>query len=424
MRLEDGQGFPVTEATTEAEARGDAFNSSPSWFPDGRSLYFISNRGGGMDLWRRGIATDGTATGPTHRLTTGVEMLFARFSPDGSRLAFSRERRMGNIWRVPIQGKRPATWSDARQLTNEQRPPLHVGLSPDKTWLAFGLRGQEGRHLWKLPAEGGVPQRVLMDPMTQVYARWSPDGRRIAFHSDRKIWTTPLDGGPPSRLSEDEAFHGRPAWSPDGREIAAGGDGDVWTLPAQGGEARRITTDPAGDTIAARRAVWSPDGREIVFYSNRSGNWDIWVIPSGGGEARQLTSDPATDDRPGWSPDGQWIVFQSDRAGGRLWSDAYGGGRVWRVPAAGGEAEPVLDEDSWSLTFQPGGDRVYFAARRGGRGNLYEKEFGSSTDRQLTDFVGRLGYLDSLNDTDGEFLYFTWSEDHGDLWAMDVEPMP
>jgi Tol biopolymer transport system component len=170
--------------------------------------------------------------------------------------------------------------------------------------------------------------------------------------------------------------------------------------------------------------VWSPDGREIVFYSTRSGNWDIWVVPSDGGEARQLTNDPATDDRPGWSPDGRWIVFASDRAGGRLWNGIYGGGRIWRVPAEGGEAEPVLDEDSWSPVFSADGNVVYFGARRGGRGNLYEKEFGSSPDRRLTDFAGRPGYLGSLDDTDGEFLYFTWNEDHGDLWVMDVEENP
>jgi len=98
-----------------------------------------------------------------------------------------------------------------------------------------------------------------------------------------------------------------------------------------------------------------------------------------------------------------------------------GGGRLWRVPAEGGEAEPVLDEDSWSLIWAPTGDTVYFAARREGRGNLYEKVFGSPTDRQLTAFAGRPGYLDRLWDTDGEFLYFIWSEDHGDLWVMDVE---
>jgi hypothetical protein len=91
------------------------------------------------------------------------------------------------------------------------------------------------------------------------------------------------------------------------------------------------------------------------------------------------------------------------------------------VPAEGGEPEPVLDEHSWSLIFSLGGDKVYFGSRRKGRGNLHEKEFGSSADRQLTDFAGRPGYLGSLNDTDGEFLHFTWNEDHGDLWVMDVD---
>jgi Tol biopolymer transport system component len=299
-------------------------------------------------------------------------------------------------------------------------------LSPDKTELAFSLRLQEGRHIWKVAAEGGVPRRVLMDPMEQVMPTWSPDGQRIAFQSDWEIWVVPQDGGPPSRLTENEVLDIAPAWSPDGRELFfhsnRSGNTDLWAFSAQGGEARQITTNPAEDYASISISPWSPDGREIAFSSSRSGNWDIWVIPSEGGEARQLTSDPARDGRPGWSPDGQWIVFQSDRAGKRLRSGVgVRGGRLWRVPAEGGEAEPVLDEDSWSLIFSPGGDTVYFAARREGRGNLYEKEFGSSADRQLTDFAGRPGYLRSLDGTDGELLYFTWNEDHGDLWVMDVD---
>ncbi len=91
------------------------------------------------------------------------------------------------------------------------------------------------------------------------------------------------------------------------------------------------------------------------------------------------------------------------------------------MPAQGGEAQPVLGVDSWALVFSPGGETVYFVARREGRGNLYEKEFGSSIEHQLTDFVGRPGYLGYLDDTDGQYLYFTWREDHGDLWVMDVE---
>jgi Tol biopolymer transport system component len=356
-------------------------------------------------------------------------MLFARFSPDGRRLAYSRGRRFGNVWRVPILEGRLATWSDAQKLTDEQGVPAHVKLSPDKTQLAFCLRGPEGTHIWTMPAEGGVPRRILMDPMEQIWARWSPDGQRIAFHSHGEIWVVPQDGGQPSRLTEHEAFSICPAWSPDGREIAfhstRTGNLDVWVLPAEGGEARPITTDPASDSVGGQSCssvgAWNPDGREIVFNSTRSGNWDIWAIPSGGGEARRLTRDRGADYRPCWSPDGRWVLFYSDREGGRLWSqDGFGGGRLWRVPAEGGEAEPVLDEQSWSLIFSSGGDKVYFGSRREGRGNLYEKALGSSADRQLTDFAGRPGYLGSLNDTDGEFLYFTWSEDHGDLWVMDV----
>jgi Tol biopolymer transport system component len=176
-----------------------------------------------------------------------------------------------------------------------------------------------------------------------------------------------------------------------------------------------------GQVHWSQSGVWSPDGREIVFYSSRSGNWDVWIAPSEGGEARQLTTGPAADRFPAWSPDGRWILFDSDRGGGRLWNDTIGGGRLWRVPAEGGEAEPVLGEDGWSLIFSPDGDTVYFGARREGHGNLYEKPFGSTAERQLTDFAGRPGYLAWLHDTDGESLYFTWSEDHGDLWVMDVE---
>jgi dipeptidyl aminopeptidase/acylaminoacyl peptidase len=209
-----------------------------------------------------------------------------------------------------------------------------------------------------------------------------------------------------------EALDMGPGWSPDGQEIAfnstRSGNWDVWILTAQGGEARPLTDDPADDFAGSG---WSPDGRQIAVASTRTGNQDIWVAPSEGGEPRQLTSDPANEEGAFWSPDGQCLIFATNRAGGSF----------WRVPAEGGEAEPVLDENSWSPRWSPGGGRVYFAAQREGRGNLHVKDFGGTAERQLTDFVGRPGYLGSEWDTDGEFLYFTWREDIGDLWVMDVD---
>ena len=320
---------------------------------------------------------------------------------------------MADLWRVPILAGRPATWSDARQLTDERGWPRHVSLSPDKQQLVFCLRGQDGEHMWKMPSAGGEPERVLMDPMAQIFARWSPDGREIAFQCGlHDIWVAPEAGGPASRLTEHEAIDVGPAWSPDGREIAfisnRSGNFDLWVVPARGGQARQLTTDPADDVYVYQ--PWSPDGRRIAFTSSRTGNGDIWVTPVEGGEPLQLTSDPAVDSLPFWSPDGKWVLFTSRREGGR----------VWRVPAEGGEVEPVLDSDD-SLIWSQSGDRIYFGDWREGRGNLYEKEFEGSAKRQLTDFAGRPGYLDGLDDSDGKFLYFTWSEDFGDLWVMDVD---
>jgi hypothetical protein len=70
-------------------------------------------------------------------------------------------------------------------------------------------------------------------------------------------------------------------------------------------------------------------------------------------------------------------------------------------------------EPRWSLS----GDSLYLAAH----GDLYEKEFGSPDKRRLTDFAGRPGRLFRAFDTDGKYVYFTWREDHGDLWVMDVD---
>jgi Tol biopolymer transport system component len=405
MRLAGGKAFPVTEDNTR--------NLSPSFSADGRSLFFVSNRGGSMDLWQRRLATDGTPAGTSQRLTTGLEMLYARFSPDGSRLAYAKGGTMGDVWRVPVLKDRPATWSDAQQLTHQRGQHSYVSLSPNKKELAFCLRGHEGLYIWKMPAGGGDPERILFDSREQVWAKWSPDGQRIAFHADGDVWIVPRSGSPATKLTHYEGFDGGPEWSPDGSEIAycsiRHGQEELWVMPARGGEARRLTDD--GEFASA--GSWSPDGRHLAFVSVGATRRGVRVIPSAGGEARELTTDAAFDgppvDLPFWSPDGRWVIFKSNREG-----HPY-----WRVPVEGGEAQPFLD--GWSPKWSADAKRIYFVARRHGQVNLYERANGSTTERQLTDFAGRPGFLASLDDTDSKSLYFTWREDHGELWVMDVD---
>ncbi|MFQ5710756.1 MAG: TolB family protein, partial [Candidatus Geothermarchaeales archaeon] len=106
-----------------------------------------------------------------------------------------------------------------------------------------------------------------------------------------------------------------PAWSPDGRRIAFSSDRmesvDIWVVDADWGNLRRLTRDRSTDSWP----TWSPDGSKIAFTSHRSGNYDIWVMDANGKNKVQLTTDPAWDMDPAWSPDGKKIAFTSDRSG-------------------------------------------------------------------------------------------------------------
>ena len=125
LRVSDQASFAVTERK--------ALNISPSWSADSRNLYFVSNRRGSMDLWRLRLEEDGTPIGSAERMTTGIEMRYAGFSPDGRKLAYSRGRDIRNAWRVPILPDRAARWDDAVRLADGQALITSMTISPDRS---------------------------------------------------------------------------------------------------------------------------------------------------------------------------------------------------------------------------------------------------------------------------------------------------
>jgi len=417
LRLSDGQLFAVTQS--------GALDWAPSWSSDGKYLYFVSNRGGSMDFWRQRISEKGEPFGNPLRMTTGLEMRYAAFSSDGGRLAYSKDQRRSNLWRIPILKGRPATWQDAAQLTFEQMSLSNLQVSADGKHLAFAMYRQGKKHVFSLPAEGGSPKRVLLDPMDQLQPRWSPDGQQIAFHSDeagddRNIWVVPAEGGPARRLTESQSWEILPHWSPDGRQIlftmlsfegvpGSGVSRSICAVPAEGGAVRTVVEDA---TIAMTNLyqTWSPDSREIVFASNKTGNEEIWITSIEEGRPRRLTNHPANDRFPDWSPDGHWILFISDRKGDS---------RPWRVPAAGGDAQLVADLESREARWSPDGKTIHFVGKRERVENVFEAPGTGGVERQLTDFKGRYGRLQAFKAA-GNYLYVVWAEETGELWVMDI----
>jgi Tol biopolymer transport system component len=188
---------------------------------------------------------------------------------------------------------------------------------------------------------------------------WSPDGRRLAFYSERdgnaEIYVMSADGTGVTRVTNTKADEGYPAWSPDGRTISfdsdRDGNFDVFAMNPDGSNVRPLTRHPARDVSA----TWSPDGSKIVFMSDRDGGFDAYeaaanpaasatrvtrtgsawfpvlspdakslafhvgrdvhTLPSAGGEPRRLTIDPANGMYPSWSPDGRRIAFMTWRNG-------------------------------------------------------------------------------------------------------------
>ncbi len=359
-----GEAIPATAGSTN--------DWSPFWSADGRKLFFVSNRGGAMDLWEQSIGDDGRPEGVARPITTGLGIRSVAFSPDGAKLAYSRGRLVSNVWRVPILQDRPATWADAEPLTADYAFAETVDVSPDGKRLAVSSDRAGNQDLWILPSEGGEMTQLTTDPTEDWLPNWSPDGKEIAFYAYRS------------------------------------GNRDIWVMPAAGGPARQLTFHPAEDIAP----TWSPDGREIAFSSRRSGNRDIWIIGVEGGEPRQVTKHPAGESFSAWSPDGRWLVFNSQRTGVSSF---------WRVLSTGGEPEPLSEGPGVVGRFSPDGKVLYFTGWGTERDrNLWALSMEDGSEYPVTDLVGRSGRVGWALATDGTYIYFTWWEDLGDIWVMDV----
>jgi dipeptidyl aminopeptidase/acylaminoacyl peptidase len=267
--------------------------------------------------------------------------------------------------------------------------PTDLRISPDGSRVAFAVKAPSPDHhgyhvaLWIAPTDGSAPERQLTLGATKDTApRWSPDGRWLAFLSDRGAVLRA--GG--ARGDGEEARPVRRG-PPDaaGREIPRGST-QVWLLPMDGGEARQLTDLP--EDVA--ELAWSPDGTRLCLVSasrrlrarersdRRGGDaqrrdvrlideldyqlngvgftYDrrpkLWLVDVADGAARRITSGPSADEQPAWSPDGRAICFVSNRGPKRdlVWrSDLYlvdaAGGPVVRVT---GGRDRVFHSPAWS----------------------------------------------------------------------------
>jgi tricorn protease len=301
----------------ETVTNGTAKDRWPMWSPDGRTLYFVSDRSGNDELWSQ---TDGRF----RQLTAlhGETVLFPTISRDGKMIAF--EHGMA-LWTYDVETGATRKLAVELQGLPDVTTPEHVAqiagfaslaLSPDGKKIAFVARG----HIFAADAQSGGEAQMIASsqPAADVLPVWAAGSRRIAYVVDHGNQTAiaiyDFPDGPERIVTPPGHYDDYPHWSPDGKSLAFVRDGVELHVLDLATDADRVVAHGVMDRRpfgSEGDIAFSPAGDWIAYVDqDRGGYSNVRVVPASGGASRAVTFLPNTNGGPvTWSPDGTRIFF-------------------------------------------------------------------------------------------------------------------
>jgi Tol biopolymer transport system component len=338
-------------------------NPGPVWAHDDQSLIVSDGVGLKASEALFSIPLDG---GPKKQITVPTDVtrdFYPSLSPDGKTIAFVRQtsEKASDVFVVSTYGGKP------QQLTFDKMDVQGVAWKKDGATIVFSSnRGGSSYGLWEVPTAGGTPTAIPVsgeqatDPFISLA---SGDLAYTDTIETSSIWRQRIAGasqakGHAERLISSSRRDSSPKYSPDGRYIAfasdRSGSWEIWKSKNDGTDVEQITNF-SGAMVGSPN--WSPDGRFIIFDARPNGRSVIYTVPAIGGTPKALTSDDFENKLPTFSNDGKWIFFASGRNGLV---------QLWKMPAQGGVASQVTSIICHDAFESPDGERIFFESRSPG----------------------------------------------------------
>ncbi len=396
----------------------------PRWSPDGGSLAIIAHFAGYSSA--RDIGVYDLKSKKLKLLTKDGKSRRAyntdpAWSADGKWIVYASKRSgTMSLWKVPAKGgeSHPVT----QGATEDQRGP---DVAPDGTALLFRTAGIQ-LDVSLLELAGREPEKVTKDVWSDRFPAWSPDGKRIAFRSQRT-------GDDPTQQSivlydlqskEEKVFPGPPGirdfeWcGSDGIAFAStvGEDRRLAIIKPETGESRLL--------VEGYNRIWTPSSARdcsVVVFCGKQTRKDprrIWRAEPGG-EVRQLNSQPGFETFPAFSPDGKWIAYRWAPSGKRLEEAEL---RI--VPAGGGaDARTVTRHDSFRrslrrIRWSPDGRYLYYMQSTASGGKLFKVSIQGGDPQPLIELAD-IHTFDYDLSPDGATLVYPRVILSGDLFVLE-----
>ncbi|HVG28422.1 MAG TPA: LpqB family beta-propeller domain-containing protein [Pyrinomonadaceae bacterium] len=317
-----GVDSAATPAAYERITEPGAKEMWPMWGADGRTIYYVSDRGGAQNVWRR---APGRAPEQVTKFTDG-RVLWANASYDGKMIVFEHDFR---VWKLDTASGRASEVQITRRGAPAGPAVEHLrlsdqiqdfALSPDGKKVAFVVHGEV---FAASAADGGDAQRLTFTPGVESQLNWSPDNRHVAYVSSRDavphIFAYDLGTNTETQLTREAQDDATPRYSPDGKWLAFERESRELRVMNVATKEQRVVATATFDRpplTGDRPFVWSPDGKWIAFMPVEARLFrNVHVVRADGGArdaARPVSFIANTNvNSISWSPDGTFILFDT-----------------------------------------------------------------------------------------------------------------